>query len=525
MEALQKFPDVVISLLAVILTFVIFQSSPVTCSGTFSSKELTYIGGEPFGVGVGETRPVKSLHQISNSISRNDNTGNVIFNDNIAFGGTSSSSSSRRQERNYNSATGGERGQRQVSNSVAGGFLQNHRLEGPLSPEVASSSAVAAAAAATTTNAISPTSYSENDLKLAGSSDNRQQERSIPTIGIYGDGGVGGAGATFLGGGQERAYMANQYQNHGWASNSGSCLFSCSAGNNFGGATASCCQQNYVQCCPNPQHEQWNFKNLHHGRGYGYGSSGSIIPSHNFKGGNGWGSSLPYNPPPIVRPKVCQPHHHQHNILPVGSLHAGGNILHKGIATLKHGVQNIGQFFKGHVGSGWTAGGNGAAGYYFHRRSDDTTLTDERKHYGINSSKKRRHARSVNKGWGSGAGGGFDQVVVPCPVYSSPPNLGWPVVRPHSVGLGSLIGWTVPGYQIHGGIGYSGGLNQHGSIGYSSGGLYQHGSPGVGSGWGGSNFCRSDYECPGKNHQNLADGVGDPDGAPSGHVETDAPAK
>jgi len=197
----------------------------------------------------------------------------------------------------------------------------------------------------------------------------------------------------------------------------------------------------------------------------------------------------PYNPPPIVKPRLCQPHlhYHQHqgHIPPIG-LHggiAGGNILHKGIETLKHGVQNIGQFFKGHVGSGWTGGGNGAAGYYFHRRSDDTQ-TDERKHYGINSSKKKRHTRSVNKGWGSGGGGGgFDQVVVPCPVYSSP-SLGWPPVRPLSVGLGSLIGWTVPGNQIHG-------------SGYNSG-LYQHGNLGGGYGWGGgSNFCRSDYECPG----------------------------
>lgn len=193
---------------------------------------------------------------------------------------------------------------------------------------------------------------------------------------------------------------------------------------------------------------------------------------------------------PIVKPKPCVPYYSPPIVIPPIP---GGGIIHKGIETLKHGVQNIGQLFKGHVGVGTGWGGNGAAGYYFHRRSDDNGNPIM---YGnvddAYESKKRRRTRSLSHalGWGHA---GLDKVVSagPCPVYSAQPI--YPP-RPYSVGLGSLIGWTKPGNQIHEGFGR--GFGYSNTITYPP--VYTTSS---GFGWGtgyGSNFCKSDFECPGE---------------------------
>lgn len=168
-------------------------------------------------------------------------------------------------------------------------------------------------------------------------------------------------------------------------------------------------------------------------------------------------------------------------------MYGGGSIFHKGIESIKHNFHNIGQFFKEAGGGGWGSGGNGAAGYYFHRRSDSPFPVDgtaNHNHGEAPSNKKRRLARSLNKGFDSAQ-------VLPCPLPVVP-NYGWGINRPQSVGLGSLIGWTRPPVNhIHGGfIGGGAHAFPHG-----------HGNFGGGNGWGvglhGSPHCRWDHECSG----------------------------
>lgn len=188
-------------------------------------------------------------------LSRSDKVGNVIFDDNVAF--TSSSVDTR--ARQYS------------TDDVARGLLRNHRLEGPLSSqEIASTAQAAAATAALTT---SPGMGTENDQKNTGDS-----VHAGNTL-------VSGAGISQLGNG--RSLLPREFGQHGWASNPGSCLFSCNSGS-FGqnyGPPVSCCQLNYVQCCPNQHHEQWNFKNLHHGRGH-------VLGNGIAKSGFGWGKLI-----------------------------------------------------------------------------------------------------------------------------------------------------------------------------------------------------------------------------------------
>lgn len=209
-----------------------------------------------------------------------------------------------------------------------------------------------------------------------------------------------------------------------------------------------------------------------------------------------YSGSPPYNPPPIVRPKPsCLPYHHHHHppiVVPPIAIGAGGSIIHKGIETIKHNINNIGHFFKD-VGIGWGAGGNGAAGYYFHRRSDNLNNDEWEPHVkqGTYLPNKKRAKRDISHGHGW-TNSGFDNVIPlpgPCPVpvntvhsdYSS---------RPYSVGLGSLIGWTKPGNHFLGG--FKGGYSDSVIIpppDYSTN---------KGYGWGyGQNHCKSDFECPG----------------------------
>lgn len=217
---------------------------------------------------------VKSSREIgspSGISARSDKVGNVIFNDNFAFGGSSvTTDNGEGNKRKYAPVITEEQSWKDHSSaSPAGGFLQNHRLEGPLSPEIVKSAAIAASAS---------TNINEgNDLKFSSDS----------SYNIHLPNGVTGAGASVVGHGHGRSYNIPNQQ-YGWASNPGSCLFSCSSGS-FGAADAvSCCQLNYIQCCPNPRQEQWNFKNLHHGRGHlGAGGLGGIIGKG---GGYGWGN-------------------------------------------------------------------------------------------------------------------------------------------------------------------------------------------------------------------------------------------
>lgn len=223
----------------------------------------------------------KSSHRISTSgdnssdndkslTRRSDKVGNVIFSDNFDFSTASAphpSDSVRNKKKNL------------LNDDIAGGFLRNHRLEveEPLSPEIASS---ATAAAIATFHHGFP---AENDLKIANDNVHTAAAAHHTATSV-----VRGAGASVIGAGQSRSLLPGEGfggHNGGWASNSGNCLFSCASAGSFGhGPPVSCCQLNYVQCCPNPHHEQWNFKNLHHGRGNFLGS-GSIA-----KSGYGWGN-------------------------------------------------------------------------------------------------------------------------------------------------------------------------------------------------------------------------------------------
>lgn len=198
------------------------------------------------------------------SISRSDKVGNVIFNDNIAFSPSSVQISADKVKNK----------EKRFSNTIEARGLENHRLEGPLSSEMMSSAAAAAVSS-------SPHFHSPgNDLKIA--SDNSHHTTATHQSNNV----VRGAGVIEVGGqGQSRSFFPDGlHGQNGWASNTGSCLFSCSSNSrSFGqGGSASCCQLNYVQCCPNPQNELLNFKNLHHGRSYYLGGG--------IKNGYGWGN-------------------------------------------------------------------------------------------------------------------------------------------------------------------------------------------------------------------------------------------
>lgn len=200
------------------------------------------------------------------SISRSDKVGNVIFNDNIAFSPSSVQTSAD---------TGKNNKGKRFSNSIEPRGLENHRLEGPLSSEIMTSAAAAAIAS-------SPDFHfqkSGNDLKIA--SDNSHHTTATHQSNNV----VRGAGVIDVSGqGQSRSFFPDGFHGqNGWASNTGSCLFSCSSNSRGFGQGASCCQLNYVQCCPNPKNEHVNFKNLHHGRSYFLGGG--------IKGGYGWGNA------------------------------------------------------------------------------------------------------------------------------------------------------------------------------------------------------------------------------------------
>lgn len=214
-----------------------------------------------------------SQYHISNRTSQPDSieerkdehSGNVIFNDNFPFGSTGSGGGGNKRKKSLDELQ--EVNFIKNQNSLAGGLLQNHRVTGDLIHNSADITSAAAAAI------VSDFYRKRNNFKFPNEKDDNIQHQSVHqanVAGIVGDGHPSSGGNA-----RALAPFHEGTHKHGWASNSGSCLFSCSGGN-IGAGAVSCCQLNYIQCCPNPHQESLNFKNLHHGRGLTGGNFGKI---------------------------------------------------------------------------------------------------------------------------------------------------------------------------------------------------------------------------------------------------------